>query len=86
MRRSPDPCMIYSTQYSKHDNGEIIIAGGSKSNEIRFFDTMNYNKPFAGVLDFEKGIFSCDFSHQGSMAAVGSSDGMARIYNISKLG
>ena len=86
MRRSQDPCLVYSVQYSKHDSGEIFLAGGSKSNEVRFFDTMQYMKPFAGIMDFEKPVFSCDFSHAGQMVAVSSSDGMTRIYNISKLG
>lgn len=65
MRRAQEPCLVYSAQYSKHDNGEIFLAGGSGSNEVRFFDTLQYNKPFAGILDFPKLICSCDFSHQG---------------------
>jgi hypothetical protein len=50
------------------------------------FDTLNFNKPFAGVLELETPVFSCDFSNQGHMAAVGCSDGLTRIYNIAKLG
>ena len=82
LKRSPDPCKIYSAQYSKHDNGGMILAGGSKSNEARFFDSLNFNKPFAAIMDLPKPVFSVDFSYSGSMAALGCSDGIIRVVDI----
>ncbi|CAG9317321.1 unnamed protein product [Blepharisma stoltei] len=82
IRRSAEPCKLYSAQYSKHDEGEMILAGGS--NEARFFDTMNYNKPFAAVMDLPNSVFSTDFSYSGDMAAIGCSDGYARLVTITK--
>ena len=84
IRRSAEPCQVYAAQYSKHDVGEMILAGGSKSNEARSFDTMNYNKPFAAVMDLPGPVFSVDFSYNGSFAALGCADGFIRLLTISK--
>jgi len=86
LRGSPDPCMVYAAQYSKHDEGEMILAGGSKSNEARFFDTMNYNKPFAGVVNMTQPVFAVDFSYSGNVAALGCGDGCIRMLSLSKTG
>ena len=84
IKRSPEPCQVYAAQFSKHDGGEIILAGGCKSNEARGFDTVNYNKPFAAVMDLPGPVFSVDFSYNGSFAALGCSDGYIRLLTISK--
>lgn len=84
IKRSAEPCQVYAAQYSKHDVGEMILAGGSKSNEARAFDTMNYNKPFAAVMDMPGPVFSVDFSHNGALAALGCADGYIRLLTISK--
>lgn len=84
IKRSAEPCHVYAAQFSKHDNGEMILAGGNKSNEARSFDTMNYNKPFAAVMDLPGPVFSVDFSYSGSQAALGCADGFIRLLTISK--
>jgi WD40 repeat protein len=63
----------------------MFMAGGSLSNEVRFFDATDGNTPFAAVLDFEKAVLDVDFSHMGSMAAVACGDGTAKIYNLTKM-
>jgi WD40 repeat protein len=77
--------MVYTTQFSKYDDGEMFMAGGSMGNELRFFDTLNSNRPFASINDLDSAVLDCDFSHMGTMAAVGCADGTAKIYNLSKL-
>ena len=84
IKRSAEPCQVYAAQYSKHDNGEMILAGGSKSNEARGFDTQNNYKPFAAVMDLQGPVFSVDFSYNGNFAALGCSDGYIRLLTISK--
>ena len=84
IKRSAEPCHVYAAQFSKHDDGEMIMAGGNKSNEARWFDTMNYNKPFGALMDLPGPVFSVDFSHQGGLAALGCADGLIRLIAISK--
>ena len=76
-----NPTLIYSAQFSKNDNGEMILAAGSGSNEAKFFETTNY-KVFAVVQEVQAPIYTIDFSNQGTMAAIGSADGNIRILNI----
>lgn len=84
IKRSAEPCQVYASQFSKHDNGEMILAGGSKSNEARAFDTANSNKPFAAVMDIPGPVFAVDFSNNGNFAALGCSDGYIRMLTVSK--
>jgi WD40 repeat protein len=84
LRQSSQPCLVYGAQYSKHDQGEVILAGGSRSNEARLFDTLNYDKPFAAIMDLPGPVYSVDFSHNGQLLALGCGDGTVRIFNINK--
>ena len=83
--RSTEPCQVYSVQYSKHDHGEMIVAGGSKNNEVRFFDGMNLYKPFACITDLAKPVFSIDFSNNGSLCAVTGTSGYIQILSVQKI-
>ena len=80
---SESPCQVYSSQFRKK-TGDILIAGGSGSNEVKLFDTYNYFKPIAQIRDLSRACFTVDFSHNGDVFAMGGGDGVIRVFNVSK--
>jgi WD40 repeat protein len=79
--QSPSPCKIYCAQFMK-TTGEYVIAGGSGCNEIKIFDSVNAFQPVAQIKELSRAVFSCDFSNQGDMFAIGGGDGVVRVFNL----
>lgn len=50
---SNTPCFLYACQFSKK-NKDMIIAGGSNSNEVKLFDKSNNNKPFCAIYNLPR--------------------------------
>lgn len=78
---SATPCQLYCAQFLKTE-GDLIIAGGSGSNEVKIFDGNNNFWPCAQIRDLSRACFTVDFSNQGDMFAMGGGDGVVRVFNI----
>ena len=72
------PCLIYTSQFSKADDGRIFLAGGKGGDEVHFFETRNFTK-FAKLKDFTRAIYSCDFSEVSNKLAIGCGDGTIQV-------
>lgn len=83
--KSPEPCMVYSVQFRK-GTGDLILAGGSESNEARLFDRTNAYKPICTIADMSRACYNVDFSNKGDMFALGGGDGVVRTFNIQPAG
>lgn len=80
---SEKPCLLYALQYEKN-NGDIVIAGGAGSNEVKVFDGDIEFKPCAQIKDLSRACFSLDWSNAGDMFAMGGGDGVIRVFNVVK--
>lgn len=80
---SQDPCYVYSMQFRK-GHGNILIAGGAVSNEVKLFDTFDYFKPIAQIRDLSRACFTVDFAQSGDSFAMGGGDGVVRVFNLTK--
>jgi len=78
---SDKPCNVYSAQFQK-ETGDLIIAGGSGSNEVKVFDGNQMFKPCAQICQLSRACFSVDFSNSGDMFAMGGGDGVVRVFNV----
>lgn len=78
---SDKPCLVYGAQFQK-TTGDLIIAGGSGSNEVKVFDANTMFKPIAQIRDLSRACFSVDFSNSGDMFACGGGDGVIRVFNV----
>ena len=79
---SDQSCQVYTCQYEKN-GGELIIAGGSGSNEVKVFDVGNNLTPCFQVKNLSRACYSVDFSNKGDMFAMGGGDGVIRVFNVS---
>lgn len=75
-------CLLYAAQFSKDAKGKFIAAGGSGSNEAKVFDHANGNQLIGTVANMNRGVFSLDFSPDGSKIAVAGGDSSIRILDI----
>jgi len=75
------PCMVYAAQFSKGPESESVAAGGSGSCEAQLFDRDN-GKVCGCVTGLTAACYSVDFSHGGSMLAVGGGGGCVRVVDI----
>eukprot|EP01137_Pigoraptor_chileana_P033053 Opistho-2@23418 len=78
---SEEPCLIYCAQFSKRDNGALIAAAGCKNNTLRLLDRKG--QTYGSVRGFEKGLYSLDFSPDGTMLAVVGGDQILYVGDIS---
>ena len=79
---SSEPCQVYCAQIQR-DSGDLIIAGGTGSNELKVFEMNDQSfAPCAQISMMCRGCFSCDFSNAGDMIAMGSGEGLTRIFNV----
>lgn len=77
------PCLLYTTCFSKFDNGAIFAAGGSGSDEAYFYDSASL-KPFGILSDLTQAVYSIDFAHTSNNLAVASGDGSIRLFEITR--
>lgn len=76
-------CMLFAAQFSKDPASSMIMAGGSQENEAKFFVRGGAEtEPFGALVNLPKPVFSCDFSPDNKMAAVGSADGQVRVLEV----
>ena len=78
---SEKPCLLYACQFEKNA-GDLVIAGGSGSNEVKVFDANQEFKPCAQIKDLSRACFSVDWSNSGDMFAMGGGDGVIRVFNV----
>lgn len=78
---SEKPCLLYAAQFDKNA-GDLVIAGGSGSNEVKVFDANQEFKPCAQIKDLSRACFSVDWSNSGDMFAMGGGDGVIRVFNV----
>ena len=78
------PCFLYTCQFSKKHQ-DMIIAGGSNSNEVKLFDKSSNNKPFCAIYNLPREIDTVDFSYDDSMFAISGADGYVRVFSISEV-
>lgn len=64
--------------------GNILIAGGAVSNEVKLFDTYDYFKPIAQIRELSRACFTVDFSQSGDTFAIAGGDGVVRVFNLTK--
>lgn len=74
-----DTCHVYSLQIAK-TGPALLLAGGSRNNEARFFEFTGRNRPVAGVSNFEKAVYSVDFANSSQTAVLACGDGCIRIF------
>ena len=82
-----DKAFLYAAQFSKSEGGaEFILAGGAGRNEVRIFDnTEEGNHKTVGVItELEKACLAVDWGNRSDMFAVGSADGLVRVFSITK--
>jgi len=74
---------LYAAAFSKDENSSLVVAGGSGSNEAKFFWRGEGKAvPFAGLVNMKKPCFSVDISPDGKLVAVGGGDGQVRVVEI----
>jgi len=78
--REREPCQVYAAQFSRHDNGETVVAGGSGANEVRAFSVAE-GKAVA-ALTLPKGIYGIDISADGKRVAAAAGDNAVRVLEM----
>jgi len=79
LKSSSDPIFLYAGQYSKID-GTLILAGGSKNNEVKLFDRENQNKAFCSISDLCREVNTIDFANKGDMFCFSGGDAYLRVF------
>lgn len=80
---SENPCYVYSMQFRK-GHGNILIAGGAGSNEVKLFDTYDFFTPIARIGEMSRACFTVDFSQSGDTFAISGGDGVVRVFTLNK--
>eukprot|EP00743_Colponemidia_sp_Colp-15_P002144 GILK01002326.1.p1 GENE.GILK01002326.1~~GILK01002326.1.p1 ORF type:complete len:393 (+),score=63.42 GILK01002326.1:66-1181(+) len=81
---STEPCLLYAAQFSK-GSADMIVAGGSGSNEAKIFDRTRGNRPFGTIAGMTRACYTVDFSADNKMVSVAGGDGTIRILEIQQL-
>lgn len=81
LRREHAATTINSARYSR--KLDMILAGGSGSNEVRAFDTRT-GEIIAKVTDMEKSVICLDYANNKEQFAFGSIDSCVRVMNFHK--
>jgi len=76
------PCQLYAVQYSKHDGGRTLAAGGTGAGECYFFDSDSLQL-FSHMTHIPGSVFSIDHAHNEPRVAIGCGDGTIRVATIS---
>mmetsp|Transcript_16232 Transcript_16232/g.49396 ORF Transcript_16232/g.49396 Transcript_16232/m.49396 type:complete len:429 (+) Transcript_16232:86-1372(+) len=78
--REREPCQVYAAQFSRHDGGKTVVAGGSGANEVRAFSTEGRNA--IAALTLPKGIYGLDISADGRRIATAAGDNAVRVLQM----
>ena len=68
---------LYTTQFQKNSY-DLILAGGSGSNEVKVFDGDSFFEPCYRIFNLSRACYTADFSNSGEMFAIGGGDGVVR--------
>jgi len=82
LQSSGPACMLYAACFSKDGEGRFIGAGGSGSNEAKVFDHKNANSIVGTITGLTRGVFTMDFSPDGTKVAVAGGDASIRILDL----
>lgn len=80
---SATPVSLYTTQFQKNSY-DLILAGGSGSNEVKVFDGDSFFEPCYRIYNLSRACFTADFSNSGEMFAIGGGDGVVRVFDVTK--
>ena len=74
-------CNVICAKFQKNQT-DLIIAGGSLSNEVKVFDMNNGFRPCYQIKNLSRPCFDLDWSNSGDMFAMGGGDGVIRVFNV----
>jgi WD40 repeat protein len=80
LRTGDMPCMLYAAQFSKADQGKVIVAGGSGSNQGFFFETGSMT--MFSLLEFRSPVYGVDFANITNRVALCCGDGKIHFYSV----
>lgn len=75
---------MLTCQFQKNYH-DLIIAGGSGSNEVKVFDGDSNSEPFEPcfkIKNLSRPVCTVDFSNSGEMFALAGGDGVIRCFNV----
>ncbi len=82
-KTSSDPCQIYAAQFLK-TTGNLIMAGGSGSNEVKIFDRAVSMKLTTTITDMSRAVYTIDFANQTNLFSIAGGDGQVHLYKTEK--
>eukprot|EP00002_Diphylleia_rotans_P028207 TRINITY_DN568_c0_g1_i1.p1 TRINITY_DN568_c0_g1~~TRINITY_DN568_c0_g1_i1.p1 ORF type:complete len:350 (+),score=59.43 TRINITY_DN568_c0_g1_i1:100-1149(+) len=80
-KSTDEPCLLYAAQFSHGNDGELIAAAGSGSNEARIFDKKTATH-LGTVTGIPKGSYSLDFDPSNKHLAVAGADALIRVVTL----
>jgi len=76
-------CQVLAAQFSKHDNNNTIVAGGSGSSVVKLYDGKSDWQNFGNIdLGVDAACYAVDFARNGSMVAVAGTDKCVRVVKL----
>ena len=72
--------MVYSAQFSKVDYGRVFAVGGIGSTQVYLYNS-DTKTCAASISDIPKAVYSLDFANSSDNVAVGSGDGIIRVFS-----
>lgn len=78
--RDREPCQVYAAQFSRHDGGRTVVAGGSGANEVRAFSVEG--RKAVATLTLPKGVYGLDLSADGKQVAAAAGDNAVRVLRM----
>ena len=79
LKQGDKSCMVYSAQFSKVDNARAFAVGGMGSYQFHVYKT-DEKRIVTSVNDIPKAVYGIDFAHGVERVAVGSGDGVVRVF------
>eukprot|EP00002_Diphylleia_rotans_P003676 TRINITY_DN12561_c0_g1_i1.p1 TRINITY_DN12561_c0_g1~~TRINITY_DN12561_c0_g1_i1.p1 ORF type:complete len:289 (-),score=47.45 TRINITY_DN12561_c0_g1_i1:326-1192(-) len=76
-----DECLLYAAMFSNNDNGDMIFAAGSGTNEARIYDKKT-SMHLGTVSGISKSIYAMDLDPGNKLLAVAGGDGYVRIASL----
>ena len=74
-----EPCLLYAARWS--EDGEIIVAGGSGSNEAKIFDSYS-GQSIGTISGLTRAVYTVDVSSDNKMVAVAGGDASIRLLDL----
>jgi hypothetical protein len=72
--------MLYAAQFSKADQGKVVVAAGSGTNHGLFFETGSMS--MFSLLEFRSPVYGVDFANSSNRIALCCGDGRIHFYSI----